>query len=102
MLDLMPSDQDLLYEEELLRNPYSLKLWWRYIDARKDVSTKRRYLLYERALKALPGSYKVACLILSVTLHGATWAAFSGCVSCWIGLGEFSFSQCCVEHLIWG
>eukprot|EP00192_Tetraselmis_astigmatica_P009541 CAMPEP_0117678744 /NCGR_PEP_ID=MMETSP0804-20121206/17458_1 /TAXON_ID=1074897 /ORGANISM="Tetraselmis astigmatica, Strain CCMP880" /LENGTH=902 /DNA_ID=CAMNT_0005488147 /DNA_START=252 /DNA_END=2960 /DNA_ORIENTATION=+ len=59
MADLMPSGEDLLYEEELLRNPYSLKLWWRYLEARKDVVPKRRYLLYERALKVLPGSYKL-------------------------------------------
>jgi pre-mRNA-splicing factor SYF1 len=58
--DLMPKEEDLLYEEELLRNPYSLKLWWRYIQARPNVSAKRRYLLYERALKSLPGSYKVS------------------------------------------
>lgn len=57
--DLMPNDEDLLYEEELLRNPYSLKMWWRYIKARKDAPSKRRYLLYERALSALPGSYKL-------------------------------------------
>ena len=25
--DLLPNDEDLLYEEELLRNPYSLKMW---------------------------------------------------------------------------
>lgn len=59
LAELMPTDEDLLYEEELLRNPYSLKLWWRYLDARKDASPKRRYLLYERALKTLPGSYKL-------------------------------------------
>eukprot|EP00955_Chlamydomonas_euryale_P041596 352041-Chlamydomonas_euryale.AAC.3 len=57
--DLMPSDEDLLYEEELLRNPYNLKMWLRYIAARIDAPTRRRYLLYERALRALPGSYKV-------------------------------------------
>ena len=51
--------QDLLYEEELLRNPYALKMWVRYLDARKNASTKKRYLLFERALKSLPGSYKV-------------------------------------------
>ena len=59
LAELMPTDEDLLYEEEILRNPYSLRMWWRYISARKDVTAKRRYLLYERALKALPGSYKV-------------------------------------------
>jgi hypothetical protein len=57
--DLMPSEDDLLYEEELLRNPYSLKMWWRYIQARADASERRRHLLFERALRALPGSYKV-------------------------------------------
>lgn len=57
--ELMPTDDDLLYEEELLRNPYALKMWVRYISARTDAAVKRRYLLYERALKALPGSYKV-------------------------------------------
>ncbi|KAG1676470.1 hypothetical protein FOA52_002290 [Chlamydomonas sp. UWO 241] len=57
--DLMPNDEDLLYEEELLRNPYDLKMWWRYISARSDAPAKRRYLLYERALRALPGSFKL-------------------------------------------
>eukprot|EP00899_Mesostigma_viride_P029614 jgi/Mesvir1/9838/Mv22381-RA.2 len=57
--ELLPSDADLLYEEELLRNPFSLKLWWRYLEARKDASSVRRHVIYERALKALPGSYKL-------------------------------------------
>jgi pre-mRNA-splicing factor SYF1 len=52
-------EEDLLYEEELLRNPYTLKLWWRYVEARKGADSRRRYLLYERAVKCLPGSYKV-------------------------------------------
>lgn len=57
--DLLPKPEDLLYEEELARNPFSLKMWLRYIQARTDASAKRRYLLYERALRSLPGSYKV-------------------------------------------
>lgn len=57
--DLMPTDDDLLYEEELLRNPYSLKMWSRYLAARADAPPRRRHVLYERALKALPGSYKL-------------------------------------------
>eukprot|EP00879_Flechtneria_rotunda_P016677 GHRR01017452.1.p1 GENE.GHRR01017452.1~~GHRR01017452.1.p1 ORF type:complete len:759 (+),score=226.66 GHRR01017452.1:413-2689(+) len=63
--DLMPSEDDLLYEEELLRNPYSLKMWWRYIQARADASERRRHLLFERALRALPGSYKLWAAYLS-------------------------------------
>nr|XP_043610464.1 pre-mRNA-splicing factor SYF1 [Erigeron canadensis] len=57
--DLYPSQDDLLYEEELLRNPFSLKLWWRYLIARTDAPFKKRSVIYERALKALPGSYKL-------------------------------------------
>jgi pre-mRNA-splicing factor SYF1 len=56
---MLPTEEDLLYEEELLRNPYSLKMWTRYIDAREGVAERRRHVLFERALKALPGSYKV-------------------------------------------
>ena len=57
--DLLPEEEDLLYEEELLRNPYHPRTWLRYIAAKKASSAKKRYLLYERALQALPGSYKV-------------------------------------------
>ncbi|VFQ63782.1 unnamed protein product [Cuscuta campestris] len=57
--ELYPSENDLPYEEELLRNPFSLKLWWRYLVARADSPFKKRSIIYERALKALPGSYKL-------------------------------------------
>lgn len=56
---LIPDGTDLLYEEELLRNPYSLKMWIRYIDANKAAPLPKRRLLFERALQKLPGSYKV-------------------------------------------
>ena len=62
MAELMPSDEDLLYEEEILRNPFSLRMWLRYIEARKDAPDKRRFLLFERAISKLPGSYKVRWL----------------------------------------
>jgi len=52
-------DQDLLYEEDVLRNPYNLKGWWRYIQAKKEATSVQRNLLYERAVKELPGSYKI-------------------------------------------
>ncbi|CAA0816602.1 Tetratricopeptide repeat (TPR)-like superfamily protein [Striga hermonthica] len=57
--DLYPSEEDYLYEEEVLRNPNSLKLWWRYLIARSESPFKKRAVIYERALKALPGSYKL-------------------------------------------
>ena len=31
---LVPEGDSLVYEEELLRNPYSLKLWLRYLEVR--------------------------------------------------------------------
>ncbi|XP_071930402.1 uncharacterized protein [Coffea arabica] len=57
--ELYPADEDLAYEEELLRNPFSLKLWWRYLIARSEAPFRKRAIIYERALKALPGSYKL-------------------------------------------
>ncbi|KAH7837308.1 hypothetical protein Vadar_012345 [Vaccinium darrowii] len=57
--EFYPSQDDLLYEEELLRNPFSLKLWWRYLVARTDSPHTKRFTIYERALKSLPGSYKL-------------------------------------------
>ncbi|KAI3905328.1 hypothetical protein MKX01_040019 [Papaver californicum] len=58
-LELYPSQDDLLYEEEILRNPFSLKLWWRYLVTRNESPFKKRSLIYERALKALPGMRKL-------------------------------------------
>ncbi|KAL3151001.1 hypothetical protein ABBQ38_012874 [Trebouxia sp. C0009 RCD-2024] len=69
--ELLPDDDDLLYEEELLRNPYSLRMWWRYLEARKDAAQKRRFLLYERAISALPGSYKA-----SISAASSLWHAY--------------------------
>lgn len=57
--DLYPSEEDLVYEEEILRNPFSLKLWWRYLIAKAESPFKKRFIIYERAIKALPGSYKL-------------------------------------------
>ena len=52
-------EEDLAFEEELLRNPHSLKSWLRYIEAREDAPSTKVNMLYERALKELPGSYKL-------------------------------------------
>lgn len=50
---------DILYEEDLLRNSYSLKYWLRYLDAKRRSAPASRNVVYERALKHLPGSYKL-------------------------------------------
>lgn len=53
------SEDDLPYEEEILRNPYSVKCWLRYIEHKENAPSKEINMVYERALKELPGSYKL-------------------------------------------
>lgn len=59
--ELVLDDLDLPYEEEILRHPYSVKCWLRYIEHKssKDAKSSQVNLIYERALKELPGSYKL-------------------------------------------
>ncbi|MFH4975442.1 hypothetical protein AB6A40_002151 [Gnathostoma spinigerum] len=54
-------DDDVGFEEDILRNPYSLRCWLRYIEHKKKskVPVKQINIVYERALKELPGSYKL-------------------------------------------
>ncbi|XP_031570615.1 pre-mRNA-splicing factor SYF1-like [Actinia tenebrosa] len=53
-------EDDLPYEEEIIRNPYSVKCWMRYIEHKSKAGSKTaNNMVYERALKELPGSYKL-------------------------------------------
>ncbi|KAF5396790.1 XPA binding protein 2 [Paragonimus heterotremus] len=52
-------EQDRPYEEDLIRNPHNIKSWLRYIEMKSRAPPKVIYMLYERALKQLPGSYKL-------------------------------------------
>ncbi|XP_040270668.1 pre-mRNA-splicing factor SYF1 [Bufo bufo] len=52
-------EDDLQFEEEILRNPYSVKCWMRYIESKGSAPAHTLNLIYERALKELPGSYKL-------------------------------------------
>lgn len=42
-----------------MHSPYSLKAWLRYLDFKTGAPFAARKVLYERALKRLPGSYKL-------------------------------------------
>uniref|UniRef100_A0A0G4GTZ3 Suppressor of forked domain-containing protein n=1 Tax=Chromera velia CCMP2878 TaxID=1169474 RepID=A0A0G4GTZ3_9ALVE len=56
----LTEDLDAAYENELKRSPYSVKVWWAYLQSKKDkTSNQVRFVLYERALRALPASYKL-------------------------------------------
>lgn len=57
--DIMFEEDDIPYEEEILRNPCAVKCWLRYIDHKKGSSKNVINMVYERALKELPGSYKL-------------------------------------------
>lgn len=52
-------EEDLQYEEEILRNPFSVKCWIRYIEFKQNAPKNALNLIYERALKELPGRYEV-------------------------------------------
>ncbi|KAG5876947.1 hypothetical protein JTB14_031318 [Gonioctena quinquepunctata] len=58
-MEIVFCDDDLPYEEEILRNPYSVKHWLRYIDHKKAAPKHGVNIIYERSLKQLPGSYKL-------------------------------------------
>lgn len=57
--DIFFEEEDLPYEEDILRNPFSVKCWLRYIEHKKAAPKNAINLVYERALKELPGSYKL-------------------------------------------
>ncbi|XP_060607021.1 pre-mRNA-splicing factor SYF1-like [Ruditapes philippinarum] len=52
-------EDDLPFEEDILRNPFTVKCWLRYIEHKKDSGASALNVIYERALKELPGSYKL-------------------------------------------
>ncbi|GAB1597760.1 pre-mRNA-splicing factor SYF1-like [Argonauta hians] len=57
--DIYFEEDDLPYEEDILRNPYSVKCWLRYIEHKKDAPKTVTNMIYERAIKEMPGSYKL-------------------------------------------
>uniref|UniRef100_A0ABD2VYW0 Suppressor of forked domain-containing protein n=1 Tax=Trichogramma kaykai TaxID=54128 RepID=A0ABD2VYW0_9HYME len=57
--ELSITTEDVVYEEEIVRNPYSVKHWQRYIEHLTASKSSNLNVVYERALKELPGSYKL-------------------------------------------
>jgi len=51
-------EEDIPFEEDVLRHPYNLKSWWRYLEFKLGANPRVRFLIYERALKELPGSHQ--------------------------------------------
>ncbi|CAM9503567.1 unnamed protein product [Discosporangium mesarthrocarpum] len=57
--EFLENEKDLEFEEEISRNPYRLKSWWRYLQGKEGARRKTRNVIHERALKFLPHSYKL-------------------------------------------
>eukprot|EP01083_Nonionella_stella_P090050 251570_1 len=56
---LEEEDRNEQFEEDLQRNPYNVKSWVLYILSKCESRSTVRNLLCERAVKCVPGSYKV-------------------------------------------
>ncbi|VDK82039.1 unnamed protein product, partial [Onchocerca ochengi] len=61
IVSMIFEEEDIGFEEDILKNPFSLRSWLRYIEHKKKCKapSKQINLVYERALKELPGSYKL-------------------------------------------
>ena len=58
-LELTLSEQEYAYEEEIIRNPYVVKGWLRYAEFKRSAAPAKLNMIYERAVKQLPGSFKL-------------------------------------------
>ncbi len=50
---------DMQFEDELIRNPFSVRTWWAYAHSKTDQLPVLRFAVYERALSYLPRSFKL-------------------------------------------
>ncbi|KAJ3218553.1 pre-mRNA-splicing factor syf1 [Dinochytrium kinnereticum] len=56
-------EDDIVHEEECLRTPFFVKTWLRYLEHKRVTGVSKTspavYMIFERALQVLPGSYKL-------------------------------------------
>lgn len=65
------------YEEDINRNPYYLKGWLKYLQYKTNSPSTERYILYERALKYLPRSYKLWSQYLNLRIHNLEYVSIN-------------------------
>ncbi|KAM0880366.1 hypothetical protein ACQ4PT_033626 [Festuca glaucescens] len=58
-MEIEVSAEDVAYEEDVLRDPFRLSGWLRYLSSLRAAPPAKRAAIYERAMRALPGSYKL-------------------------------------------
>ena len=69
--------QEIQFEENIQRNPYSVKIWFSYLDHTKASSNSSRCMIYERALFFLPRSYKLWHAYLQEQVHNLKYRSVS-------------------------
>jgi hypothetical protein len=59
-------EEDIAFEEEVVRNPFALKTWWHYLLAKKEAEAPARdlNLVYERALKRVRSVVRASGVVL--------------------------------------
>ncbi|CAM9610555.1 unnamed protein product [Choristocarpus tenellus] len=69
--EFLENEKDLEFEEEISRNPYRLKSWWRYLQAKEGARKKTRNVIHERALKFLPNRQvrEMSCLVTLLVFY---------------------------------
>lgn len=63
------AEEDIPYEEELIRNPYQLSPWLRYMQHKTDRPIHEKVFVLERACRDLPGSYKLWKMYLDLRVR---------------------------------
>jgi pre-mRNA-splicing factor SYF1 len=63
------SEEDIPYEEELIRNPYTLKPWLHYLQHKMARPLHEKVFVLERACRQLPGSYKLWKMYLDLRVR---------------------------------
>lgn len=81
-------EEDLPFEEDLISNGSTLRSWLRYLEHKKNTHLSERLFVYERAVKALPESYKLWKQLLDLStsqvkqVKGAVLSSAADAVNC--------------------
>ena len=66
-------EADPTFEDEIRRNPYSIRVWTTYASSRKGASIEFQYSIYTRALEALPRCYKLWSRFLKLSVDNVSY-----------------------------
>eukprot|EP01028_Stygiella_incarcerata_P005790 TRINITY_DN2401_c0_g1_i1.p1 TRINITY_DN2401_c0_g1~~TRINITY_DN2401_c0_g1_i1.p1 ORF type:complete len:897 (+),score=245.17 TRINITY_DN2401_c0_g1_i1:73-2691(+) len=84
---VVTSDEDIKFENDVNRSPYSVKTWLHYLHHKHDAPALVRNIIWERAVHALPGSYKLwfqylmerVAQIRMVCITDPAWESVNAC-----------------------